>query len=234
MKWVIMAGSIAALILSLTLLSGKATVNFNHKPNLEALLQDPTFKVEDENGTPAIYLNDSIGAQNNYRSLIAYLNNHKNVPDMYLYLSGNGGQVRASMDLVNTMKYNPTRIHVVLYGDVYSGHAFIAVNGYDIRAYNPNILMLFHRPAAKMDDKHGGDTVLVPETCKYSKGKDRGIDRKTKCLAFAKTSEEAFNRIVLARIYSLMTPDERKRYDNGDDVIIKYGEIAKRLRQLQK
>lgn len=227
MKWSVVAAGLAAAILSLTLLSGKALINFNHTPNFNQVMQDPTFKVVNENGIPAIYLSSSINKPDDYRNLIMYINNHKHVKDMYIYLSGNGGMVRTTLDLINTMKASPTKFHVKLYGDVYSGHAILAMNGDTLDSANPNILLLFHIPAVSLDK--GKTYITVPEYCKTKKGKDRGISQKDKCIEMNKQTSESMDKIAMPLIYSVMTESERKRYFSGDDIILSYAEIKKRL-----
>ncbi len=230
MNWSVIAAAVAASVMSLTLMSGKALINFNHTPNLTAITQDSTFKVAIQDGHPAIYLSDVIESPNDYKNLIMYINAHKDESDMYVYLSGNGGQVSSALNLINTMKSSEkTKFHIVVYGDVYSAHAVLAMSGDSLTILNKNIVFLFHVPAIKNKQK---ENVTLSDSCDLATGMDRGITIKHKCQNYAKKLNAEFDSAMTLAL-SIMTPEEKEAYYAGDDIMLTGGEVESRLTKLK-
>lgn len=228
MKYTVLAAAIAAGIFSATLISGKATVNFNHKPNVRYLNEDKTFRVsEDPDGVKTVYINSVIGDKDSYLPLIQWLNENQNDDKIRIYLSGNGGSVTSLMDLINTMSNTKAKEEIVVYGDVYSAHAVLTMNGDSVKFDNPNTLLLFHAPASMS----GGEYIMMDRVCEDVTGKDRGIPAKDKCENMMENLNRSWNAIAMEKVFAVLTVQERIDYVNGYDVIVKAGEIERRMKK---
>lgn len=199
--------------------------------NLADLMQPkPEYvKVVDENGTPAIYLASVIGGQDDYKELIIWINSldSTKVPRVKVYLSGNGGDVRGVIDLINTIQASKTKFDMIVYGDVYSAHATLAVNGDTLTVTKPSTLFLFHEAAVETND---GNNVTTSKACEvFLKGKtDRGIDAVLKCQLMQKALQKEWDTGVMANVYNLLTPLQLKQLQNGYDIMIPWSELQHR------
>jgi len=185
----------------------------------EKKLETEAYTVQGYN----IYLTSEIFDTDAYRGLIVFINEHQDVKEMNVYLAGNGGSVTSLLQLVNAMRASPTKFHGVVYGDVYSAHAALAMNMDSLTVVNENILFMFHRPAIDVN----GVNVLLPVVCNMvpEGSVDRGVDMKGKCERYMKAVENSSDAIVGAAIINAMTDEEVQRYKDGDDVILTYEEI---------
>lgn len=228
MKYTVLAAAIAAGIFSATLISGKATINFNHKPNVRYLNEDKTFRVsQDPDGVKTVYITSTIGDKDSYLPLIQWLNENQDEKNVRIYLSGHGGNVASMIDLINTMNASQTQEQVVVYGDVYSAHAVLTMNADKIKFDNPNTLLLFHAPASIK----GGEYVMTQEICKDVKGKDRGVSAKHKCENMTTKLVHSWDEIAMKKVYAVLTPEELVDYYNGHDIIISAGEVERRMKK---
>lgn len=176
-----------------------------------------SYRIDDTNHS--IYLTSSINSMDEYIGLIQYINSHKEVKDMNVYLAGNGGSVAAMKALILTMKMSPTKFHAIVYSNVYSAHAFLAISMDTLEASDDSVLFLFHRPAM--------GTELMPDYCKNidKEEKDRGVSARDKCLRFVTAIEKSLNLIMMNRLTHVLTGEELTRYLQGDDVVITYKEL---------
>lgn len=191
--------------------------------------QGKYYEVVYENGIPAIYLSTEIGGPDDYRSLIAFINSVK-AERIKLYLSGNGGRVDGAAVLSYAMESSGKKFDVIVYGDVYSAHAFLAVNGETLTAFDDNVIFLFHYPAVN----NGAGAVSPLEACQGIIGEDRGVSNQKKCEEYANKTTKAWNKGVLARMLNLLTPSERLQYEGGEDVLIEWGVLKQRMGDVQK
>lgn len=183
----------------------------------------PAFRVTEENGIPAIYLSSTIEDPDKYLELLMFINNNKNIPSMKLYLSGNGGSVKGAMDLAATMQASKTKFDVIVYGHVYSAHAFLAFAGTTLTITDPSIDFLFHVPALQI----GNENVKIKDSCPLDVGKDRGVDKVHKCNVFADKYLKAFDEMIVARIRPYLTAEQYKEFVAGDDVILSAADLYK-------
>jgi ATP-dependent protease ClpP protease subunit len=215
---------LAAMILAMVLMSGKATINFNHKPNISELKSSPHYKIVYNGSTPSIYLSTKIDAPDQYIDLIAWINNNTQYKSINVYLIGYGGRVDSTLMLVSAMRDSPTVYQAVVIGNVYSAHAFLSVNLDTVRSTNPNFILSFHRPARQVN----GEYIITGQDCKDRKGKDRGISNKIKCADNAKALNSVVYNTIEIIMIQYLTDDEIKAYWQGHDVIIH----AYRLREI--
>lgn len=217
------AAILSALIMAGTLLSGKAGLRFTHTPNFKALKNNDTFKLQIENGKYAIYISSEIKEDDKYTDLIMWINTNRHLKSVDVYLAGYGGRVSSTVLLVQAMRESPTKYRAVIYGNVYSGHAFLAVNLQSIKYYSPNTLLMFHGPGIRK-----GKDILTPlDNCRKVKGtdRDRGVKSKTKCLRSLKPHEKAFYAALGKRLKLILTDQEWKYYNEGRDVYITTGRM---------
>lgn len=215
----ILAGS---LVLPQAALSEKIDINF---PQLSALIGAPPVQFSVENGVPAIYISNTIQGINEYQQVIMYINSLQHVPRVKLYLNGYGGSVVGVIALINTIQASPSKFDVIVYGDVYSAHALLALAGDTLTIDNPNTLFLFHTAAVSNSN---GDTLPLKEACVALKGKsDRGHDAELKCRIYMTAIDKQFNSYLSNLVYPYLTKQEIRLINNGFDLTIT-GEVMSR------
>lgn len=180
---------------------------------------ESSYSITTSEGKPSIYLTRTIESPSNYTTLVQYINSHKDVKEMNVYLLGDGGSLGSLLLLVNTMKHSPTKFHGIVMGEVSSAHAVLAMNMDTLEVANDEILFLFHRIA------QGGR--LASEVCSsiplYKT--DRTINMRGKCIRRVEAIESSANNIALSKTFSAMSTEQFKRYMKGDDIVISYKEI---------
>lgn len=171
----------------------------------------------------SIYFSNTIQAPKAYDDLIIYINNHPEIEEYNVYLAGNGGSVASVVRLINVMKHSGAKFNAIVYGNVYSAHAVLAMNLTTLKVINPQTLFLFHRPAVNVL----GQYEVLESICEKIPNtvRDRGVSFKAKCFQFAKQSEESYNKSIMVKPFSVLTKDEIARYKAGDDVIVTYKEM---------
>jgi hypothetical protein len=199
-------------------------------PQLEPYVLTSAFKIVDENGVYAVYFNDEIGESNKYRDLIIWINGLHNVHRVKMYLSGNGGSVRGLIDLVNTMQTSPVKFDMIVYGDVYSADAVLALSGSTLTVDKPGTLFLFHAPAEYNEKTK--EFVLGNEACSTLKGKkDRGQDAVIKCNNMEKALYKSWDEGMMEPVYAALTSSQIQQIHQGWDVIIPWSELQKQMRR---
>lgn len=213
---------VVAVIISLTLTSDKIRLNLTATPHFENLVQYSNFRVQNVNGVPEIYLSSSIRGPDNYRDLIMYINS-LNTPTAKLYLAGNGGSLASALQLINTIRSSKTEIEVVVYGDVYSAHAILAVTAKKMSVLNNNIIFLFHVPAIPVD----GVNKTPKQYCEDmdSVTLDRGVPVKKKCFSYENATDNEFNTVIAVYIKPYLTDQQFTDMMNGDDIILSYEQM---------
>lgn len=213
---------IVTIIMSLTLMSGKVTLN--HVPDVDKLTHSMNYMYQYESGELAIYLKSEMKGPDSYTDLIMLLNKHANDKRIKIYLSGNGGSVRGVMDLIHTVRSLPAETVIIVRGDVYSAHAMLAVSGDKLVLVNDEVLFLFHVPAVNGN--------RMDQACAKEKGYDRGIPRKLKCTQYSLAlRKQLFNMVEGLLVSKIFTVEQSKQYYQGHDIIL----TGKRVRtQLEK
>ena len=170
----------------------------------------------------SVYLSQEIASDRGvYTDLIIWLrqNNTKHIKFM---LSGSGGSVQSAKDLYFAIQSHDGEVEMVVTGDVYSAHAFLALSGDSVKVVNNNILFLFHIPAIL--------NLTVPEYCSTLKGKSRGVSRFKNCIGNWEVEQAIFNSTLALVPYQIMTKEERGRYTSGYDVYLTGSQIKERLK----
>lgn len=199
-------------------------VNSVKAEGLEDLLNKtpPAYTVVKEDNGIGIYLSDEIAEPPAYIPLFAIINEQKE--NINLYLAGNGGSVTSLNQLLSVLRNARAHVHVVVYGDVYSAHAMLAIGLNDMVANDDNILFLFHTPAMTLKD---GNVVSSTEACNTIDPKltDRGISARDKCIEYTKAFINQFNVGPLMEIKKVLTKQEFEDMLKGHDIMITYKEL---------
>lgn len=219
---------IVALIMSFTLMSDKVRINLSATPHFETMVQYSSFRVHDEDGVPAIYLSSQIKDPDSYRDLIMYINGLR-TSKAKLYLAGHGGYLESTLQLINTINSSKTDIEVVVYGDVYSAHAMLAVTAKRVTVLNKNIVFLFHMPAMNIN----GVNMTAKQYCETlnDTDMDRGVSRKSKCINFEKALDNEFMNIIATSIEKYLTEEQYKAMLEGDDVVLSYESMLNNVKE---
>lgn len=215
---------IAAVIMACVLLSGRAEINFNHTPNWEEFKHHGVFKIQRESGLYSIYLSEEIKDESDYSDLIMWINQHKDEREIKVYLSGYGGSVASTLNLINTMRASPTKFTAVMYGNLYSAHAVLALNMDTIKYTNPNLFFMLHMPAVEVK----GEWILLDKFCEKERGKNRGVSKKDKCFLGLKNMNLMADIVLFNKIKLMMDEKELKEYNKGGDVYFTAGSLINR------
>lgn len=186
---------------------------------------DP-FKVVYSKGTYNIYLSSMIVNADAYTDLIVFINSHQDEDEINIYLSGVGGSADSVLNLINTMRASKTKFNMIVYGNVFSGHAFLALGGTTLTVESINSVFLFHRPA------YGAETETLDQFCSKQKGTDRGQSKAKKCKQILTMADKSFNNTVMFNLGRLLTSQELKNYYLGEDVLINGKTLIDRLTKL--
>ena len=189
----------------------------------EAPIKESHYSITTSEGKPSIYLTRTISSPSDYTKLVQYINSHKDVKEMNVYLSGNGGSVNSLLLLVNTMRHSPTKFIGIVNGKVSSAHAVLAMNMDKLIVTNENILFLFHRPAYL----ENGEYVLLSKICESIPvwKKDRSRSARDKCSSYITKYERSANKVAMDKTFKAMSEKQLKRYMKGWDIVLPYKEI---------
>jgi len=213
--------SLFVILSSMVFIVGKEIYK-RHTYSFNTVLKTDSFRVQYEQGVPAIYLSDKISQPNLYRDLVRYLNT-LNEPNAKIYLAGNGGSVETTLEIIYTLQNSKTKFEMVVYGNVYSAHAMLAVSGDSITVFNPQTVFLFHIPAI-----YSGEEVVRPEiSCESipESNLDRGVSARQKCIDFALKTNEEFEKTVGLNIKAVLSDAQYIDYLKGNDVLVSYEDI---------
>ncbi len=171
-----------------------------------------------------IYLGTKIGEPHEYLNLIRYLAELQG-GRVKMYVAGNGGVMQSAQNIVNAMKASKAKVDIIVYGDVASAHATIAISGDTMTVLNPDTIFIFHTPAATDKD---GFNVLLKHYCEQLAGDDRGISKKLKCLKEVALQEKTNYSGLFNVNKQLLTASEWLDHENGDDILLTGKQIFER------
>jgi len=167
---------------------------------------------------PPIYLSTAIGKPQEYLQLIRYLSELEG-GRVKMYVAGTGGQIASAQNIVNAMQSSRAKVDVIVYGNVASASATIALSGDTLQILNPGTIFKLHTPGVNIVNSSGGnEALLVKDYCTLVGGRDRGILISEKCLA--QNDIDTIN--LYSGLYSvnkkLLTPTEWFKHENGNDI----------------
>jgi ATP-dependent protease ClpP protease subunit len=211
---------LAAALMAAVLLSGRATVNFNHNPKFDRLLEHKYYRYDYANGDLNIYLTDGVRERDGYLSLIQLINNNKD-KKIKLYLAGNGGRVDSTLSLWFTLKHHPKEVTTIIYSNVYSAHALLGFAGNVIIILDDDVVFMFHIEAVNGE--------LVKDYCDKQEGKDRSISKRKKCHKYRIKLREQYDNTIMNILFVVLNKDEIERFYKGEDILLSGKEIKERL-----
>lgn len=189
------------------------------------------YTVVDNYKEVSVFFSSSIGPADAYAGLIRKLMLLPPKSKIKLYLNGNGGYISGIQAIKGVIDYKKHYVESVVYGNVYSAHAAMALFADKVTIPNKNILFLFHRPA--IYDAATGNTMLPQKFCSKFEGQtDRGISKVFKCFMMNIYTNRSYNKIIMSKSLAILTKEERRAYEQGGDIIITGKDIAERLKKL--
>lgn len=149
-----------------------------------------------------------------------------------IYLQGLGGNVQTGLNLINFTKKSKATINTIVYGNVYSMHAILAISLPNLQILDKEALFLFHVPART--NKQLSGNYMGTDYCDMAHilpTIDRGTTKKENCYKIIKAEDKYFsnyNKKVLSKALSV---EELKKYYEGHDVIVPAKVIERRLKR---
>jgi ATP-dependent protease ClpP protease subunit len=208
----------AAAVMACTLLSGHVNINLQHNMHLPKELTNPNI-IEDHSHflglfhTYHVYTASTFMSERQLTEIKQLLNNATGLDTIVFHIAGDGGEVDATMGLLNDVKTTKAHTIMIVERPSYSGDAFLAVAG-DELIMKPYTYLLFHTSSG-----YGMDC-----------SKEEGIDK-------AETNAQICQDMLNMHLYNLnkfiteikiLTPDERVAVMTGHTVLIHADEINKR------
>lgn len=165
-----------------------------------------------------VFLSDEIFKPEVYRDLHVKILTMTENDLIFLHLVGDGGDVGGALYLYNFLKGSSVKKVVVIDGVVESAHAFLAFS-FGKPAINSEGFAMFHASSL---------TNMARHLC-TKEGFDRGLPISEKCRKNVTTISEMSNKIFLDVLKDVLTKDEIQKFLKGEDIIIDFKELNKRL-----
>lgn len=174
-----------------------------------------------------VYFTEDIAGPDEYTGIVELIENAPLGSTINLHLIGYGGNASSVYYLYNAIQTTKAHVNTVVEGPVYSAHAMLAFVGHTI-SIKPASLFMFHVPARRND---AGEYVFPVATCIEKRGtKDRGTDGEKKCIDQANYNQAMVEMLFKSTIERVMTFDEIKRMNLGEDIYISSEDMVKRVR----
>ncbi len=202
---------------------GEDTPTKEFVTNAAATIKKTYYTMQKIDKTTSLFLAKEIGDSLEYIDLLPVFLGLDKDDVVNVYLEGNGGSVDGAEMLAALFHSTKATVNVIVYGNVYSAHAALALQGSTLKILDPNIRFLFHVPA--LGDGRKVDTGL----CKDVIGEDRGQSSKKKCETFVENTLDEYENTLAKNFLIIMSPAEYRAYLDGWDVIVKGSDITARL-----
>ncbi len=218
MKTYVVAGTVAAIAIL-----GLSTVNINHHLNIPPEVKNPhqtyTTHFVDLNfpfvhTAYNIQMADEIKGTDTVRNIDRILQTANKGDTVTFHLSGYGGQVETVNNIINNIRASKAYVTMSVEAPVYSGHAFLAVNGNAIKVGDQSFLM-FHT------------STMYNVDCKKETGVDRGMTNIEHCDVLKENHILLVNKMIFDS--SVLTFSEKVAIASGKDVYLQGEEVNKRL-----
>lgn len=221
----LLLGVVMATTFAITLLSGKAIINFTHTPNVEHLIKSKVYTIKGDEHDIKIYLSSSIVGPDQYRKVFDVLFSAKEGDTVTFYLAGNGGRGDTLAQLIMAIKHTKAKVRAVVYGGVSSAHAILALNIKHIKVLDTSIPFLFHLGA------RGPNAVMGPKVCDGidEKKTNRGQSTRNKCKKYVNARDVLLHYVGMVNVYAILTNKEVSDMEAGHDIILTGHEIINRL-----
>lgn len=213
------SAAIAAIIMALVLLSGKAEINLQHHLNLPAeLANKSTIEVVyphffSTRKVVHIRVSSEFKGTDTVKDIARALQEAQSKDTVVFHIVGVGGRVDTVMYLISSVRATLAHTIMIVEGPSYSGHAYLAAAGDELHILSYGFLM-YHTSSG------------YGEKCKKEKGNDRTVPNSEHCLAFMSNHLKEVNRYLNS--ISFLTEQEKVRIETGHDVYITAAEYHKR------
>jgi ATP-dependent protease ClpP protease subunit len=172
-----------------------------------------------------VILGENLRTVHKYSELIRLLGEAGKFDTFNIYIVGNGGYVRTALALHYAIRKSPGRTTTITVGDVYSGHAMLAISGKRVVVQNINAIFMFHRSS-------GYSRVDKKSYCqeRYTGQTDRRQSMVAKCIDYLNAYEDQ-DRLATKMIYKdALTEKQIARVLEGHDVFVNASEISSRFK----
>lgn len=207
---------VAALIMGTVLLSGQGKINLIHHevlPQVLAEQQIVTITKGIFSDRVDIRLPPEIKGEETIRPIIKVLQEVGRLDIVIFHLAGVGGEVETVFDLINNVHASKAHVIMLVEAPVYSGHAYLALNGDELIMLPYSSLMLHTSSAYGID-------------CTEKTGTDRTVPNQEHCQAFLDNHMKLINKVLSS--VSVLTAAEIIQVMTGHDVYITADEYNKR------
>ena len=211
---------VIALFVGAVLLSNKAGVNLTHHHNLPMFAKQKIVCTGTFTRVCHVRMTTAVGDPEKYRDFLHILATAKKGDTIYMYLIGNGGQVRTLVQITNAIKSTKGKVIAVVQGSVYSAHAALATAAHGTRI-GDSVLFLFHRSSL-----YGQEEARCK---KFVNKKDRKQDMFSKCINFVQMHLKKDEQFIRTGYGKYLTQAELRAVLEGYDVIITGEEMNRRL-----
>lgn len=212
--------AVAAFIIGLVLLSGKAEINLQHHLNLPTEFSNrSTVESHYKNifhvGGKIIHirLSNQIKGPDSVKDIARELQEATKNDTVIIHVVGIGGEVNTTLYLINNIKATKAHTIMVVEGPSYSGHAYIAAAGNELHML-PYSFLMYHTSSG-----YGFD-------CSKEKGMDRTVPNSEHCQAHLDTHMATVNSYLDS--INFLTVLEKLLIQTGHDVYITAEEYNKR------
>jgi ATP-dependent protease ClpP protease subunit len=209
---------VAALIMGTVLISGQGQMNIVHHEVLPQVLAEQqiiTIKRGLFTDRVDIRLPSEIKGHESVRAVIKVLQEATTGDVIVFHLAGFGGEVETVFDLINNVHASKAHVIMSVEAPVYSGHAYLAVNG-DELIMLPYSSLMFHTSSALGTD------------CTLETGTDRTVSNVEHCQSYLNNHFYLINKAII--LAPVLTPLEKGQIISGHDVYITADEYNKRMR----
>lgn len=209
MKYVLLGlGWLSVLVL------GLVTVNVNHNLHLpqEVLTKDVVLtKHFVNNHFPYLHTQTDIEFRQEIKDYetVRYVNvtlQEARKGDVVIFhLAGYGGSVNSVYNIVNNIRASRAKVIMSVEAPVYSGHAYLALSGDELRMSKNSYLMLH-------------TTSGIDTDCSKETGLDRGISNVEHCQAMKDADMALFSQFLNS--FPQLNPEELAQLNSGHDVYL--------------
>ncbi len=215
----------AAAIMASVLLSNKAGINLHHNHKIH-ITKSYTLKCDGLiSKNCSVFFTRTIGHTENYSGLITYLGKASARDTIKFYITGNGGYVHSTLALYIAIKQSKAKTITIVTGDVYSGHAVLAVAGKEIVVKNKHAIILFHRSSIYSVEDGWKECYD-----RHAFRRDRRQSATAKCMAYIDALLAQDKHFIESTYGKLLTADELHRVLIGWDVLLTGAELQLRIK----
>lgn len=217
------AGIAIAALASLTVMSGMVNINFQHNVHVPVELSNGDIITQRRayNLTPPfihtvsdVRMKDEIKGTDSVKRITKVLQEAGYGDKVIFHIAGFGGVVDSVALIINNIKATKAYVVMSVEAPVYSGHAFLALFGHELKV-SPYAFLMYH------------STSGVDIDCSKETGTDRGQPTKDKCEAYKNANLTLFSNMLVDA--PILTKYEKIRIMQGHDVYVQPSDVETRI-----